>query len=193
MSFCGYVLIALSFLASSLIAVQSRGNEVDWGWFGPSLALGVIGVVLARLGSRIRTRHAEMLVGQLDDLRASLDRIVSGLRQLRPLATDEHAALRIYREIDDHFAPQLSRFVDARESLIPIYGLQTYADIMNDFAAGERYLNRVWSASVDGYVDEVAQYLPLALHQFEEAWRKLAALPRPEEGDVSPLSESDPG
>ena len=38
---------------------------------------------------------------------------------------------------------------------------------MNEFAAGERYLNRCWSASVDGYIDEIKTYLGKARTQFE--------------------------
>jgi hypothetical protein len=33
--------------------------------------------------------------------------------------------------------------------------LQRYADVMSRFATAERLINRSWSASVDGYVDEV--------------------------------------
>jgi hypothetical protein len=40
---------------------------------------------------------------------------------------------------------------------------------MSNFAAGERYINRVWSASTDGYVDEVRAYLERARTQFGEA------------------------
>jgi hypothetical protein len=40
---------------------------------------------------------------------------------------------------------------------------------MSHFAAGERYLNRVWSASADGYIDEVNTYLDKAQEQFVEA------------------------
>jgi len=40
---------------------------------------------------------------------------------------------------------------------------------MSAFATGERYINRVWSASTDGYVDEVRSYLERALQQFREA------------------------
>jgi hypothetical protein len=36
---------------------------------------------------------------------------------------------------------------------------------------GERYLNRVWSASTDGYVDEVLDTIELAHEQFSEARR----------------------
>ena len=39
--------------------------------------------------------------------------------------------------------------------MIHVFGMQNYADVMSNFAAGERYINRVWSASTDGYVDEV--------------------------------------
>ena len=39
---------------------------------------------------------------------------------------------------------------------------------MNRFAAGERYLNRVWSASTDGYIEEAHRYIEKAARQFEE-------------------------
>ena len=39
-------------------------------------------------------------------------------------------------------------------SMVHLFGLQTYADIMSEFAAGERYINRVWSASADEYDNE---------------------------------------
>lgn len=50
-----------------------------------------------------------------------------------------------------------------------VFGLQNYADVMSAFAAGERYVNRVWSASTDGYVDEVRTYLIRATDQFRDA------------------------
>lgn len=40
---------------------------------------------------------------------------------------------------------------------------------MNPFAAGERYLNRVWSTSTDGYIDEAHIYVTKAREQFESA------------------------
>jgi len=45
----------------------------------------------------------------------------------------------------------------------------SYADVMSHYAGGERYLNRVWSASADGYVDEVNTYLDRSLEQFRLA------------------------
>jgi hypothetical protein len=40
---------------------------------------------------------------------------------------------------------------------------------MNYFATAERYLNRVWSASADGYIDEIVEYMEKSEKQFEEA------------------------
>jgi hypothetical protein len=64
--------------------------------------------------------------------------------------------------------------VEARKSIAHRFGLQAYADVMNPFAAGERYINRVWSASTDGYIDEAHTYLDMAREQFDEAGRVLA-------------------
>jgi hypothetical protein len=55
-------------------------------------------------------------------------------------------------------------------------GLQSYADVMSAFAAGERYISRVWSASTDGYVDEARNYLNRATEQFIEARALFAEL-----------------
>jgi hypothetical protein len=57
--------------------------------------------------------------------------------------------------IDDRLALDLATFVNARETMIHIHGLQAYADVMTQFAAAERSINRAWSASADGYIDEV--------------------------------------
>ena len=78
--------------------------------------------------------------------------------------------------IDELFPADLNTFVEARKTIAHIYDLQAYADVMNSFAAGERYLNRIWSASVDGYIDEVRTYLGRCREQIEEAQAKLQAL-----------------
>ena len=54
--------------------------------------------------------------------------------------------------------------------------MSVFADVMNDFAVGERYLNRVWSASIDGYIDEVQEYLGRSKEQFISAQTKVGAL-----------------
>ena len=75
--------------------------------------------------------------------------------------------------IDTKLRPDLIRFVDARESMVHLFGLQTYADIMSHFAAGERYINRVWSSSADGYDLEAERYLGKAEERFADAQQQL--------------------
>jgi len=70
----------------------------------------------------------------------------------------------------------LNTFVEARESIAHTHSLNAYADVMSSFAAGERYLNRVWSASTDGYIDEVNAYLDKAQEQFVESLAKIRNL-----------------
>ena len=98
----------------------------------------------------------------------SLNNILSGLE----LVNEHRQELPTHEarfEIDRLFREDLNTFADARESMVHVFGMQDYADVMSNFAAGERYINRVWSASTDGYVDEVNLYLDRALDQFREA------------------------
>jgi len=60
-----------------------------------------------------------------------------------------------------------------------LYGLQSYADLMSAFACGERYVNRAWSASADGYIDEVRASLDTALAQLTKAKNLLAQYETP--------------
>jgi len=47
--------------------------------------------------------------------------------------------------------------------------MQNYANIMSPFAIGERLLNRAWSASADGYVDEVKDCIRRARVEMQRA------------------------
>jgi hypothetical protein len=47
---------------------------------------------------------------------------------------------------------------------------------MSHFATGERYLNRCWSASTDGYIEEVHTYIGRAREQFQQALELLRGL-----------------
>lgn len=171
----GYLMITIGFLAGSLTAVQTAKNEVNWGWYLPVLILGAVGVSLARFGQQLRSRDQGTLRADIENVTSSIHRIVERIGQLNDQKGQIHPC-DLHGRIDDLFPEDLATFVDARESIGHVYGLPAYADVMNEFAAGERYLNRVWSASVDGYVDDAHEYLERAMHQFETAQRKLIRL-----------------
>ncbi len=171
----GYLLITAGFLVGSVVAVQTEENHIDWGWFLPAFAVGVVGVVLARVGTRREARHETKLAGDLETLTTSIDRLVQNLERLQ--AEDNKAdPYRVHGRIDELLRDDLASFADARECIGHIFSLAAYADVMNAFAAGERYVNRVWSASIDGWVDELQEYLGRATVQFRDAQGKLRAL-----------------
>lgn len=163
----GYTLITLGFLGASYVSVrQAEGVPVVGYLVG--LAIGVAGIVLVRIALHREASHEETLVENLGTIEASLGEIVAKVDALDD-RKDEVNVYDLRHEIDREFPTHLDDFVLARESIGHSFGLQAYADVMNPFAAGERYLNRVWSTSTDGYVDEAHTYLGMAREQFEEA------------------------
>lgn len=167
----GYTLVVLAFLGSAFLAALDA-REVNWLLFIPLLAVGFVGVFLVALAERRHARSEKVINANRADLDGSLSRIVANLDALN----QRRAAIPPYEmrfEIDQGFREDLTRFAEARETLGHIYGLRAYAEIMSPFAAGERYLNRVWSASADGYAEEVSEYLVRAEEQFREAQVKL--------------------
>ena len=170
----GYLLITAGCLAGAYLAVLQE-ESVPWGPWAVAVVVGVVGVALARLGSRKAATSEERLTGDLEILGDSLARVVAKLEAL----VHEQAEMDVYEvrhRIDGDFMEDLNAFVQARESLSHRYGVQTYANVMTSFASGERALNRAWSACTDGYVDAVARALEKALGQFREAQQQLAAL-----------------
>lgn len=170
----GHFLIMVGFLLGAWVAVQQEG-PVNWRWYLPAFVLGVLGVVLARRGTHSEARAGDALSLNVQTLKESLARIVRNIDELEAQKSEMNPYDARGR-IDELFPDDLTNFADARESIAHRFGLQAYANIMNHFAAGERYLNRVWSASVDGYIDEVQEYIGRSREQFTQAQEKLQAL-----------------
>ena len=160
------VMICSSFLAGSFISVLDP-RLVDWNYLVPVLAFGLAGLWIYRKAAHAQTRAGDLLAGNISTLESSLSNILANLEDLHARGDD----LPVYEarfEIDRLFREDLNNFAEARESMIHVFGIQNYADVMSNFAAGERYINRVWSASTDGYVDEVRNYIERARDQFIE-------------------------
>lgn len=185
----GYALITLGFLAGAYLAVSTvRG--VPLAPFLAALAVGVVGIALARVALRRTATHADRLSADTETMAASLGRIVENARRL----DREKESVDVYdlrHRIDRLFPTDLARFVEARQTLVHRFGLQAYADVMNPFAAGERYLNRVWSTSTDGYVDEAHEYIGRSHEQFEHALAELRTLTGRGAGPRDPAPDLD--
>lgn len=167
-------IITFSFFAGAYVVSLDK-VAVNWFYFLPAVVLGAVGVLLLKSAEKAAAKDDSLLASDKQILVDSLHNIVANLRELEG-RKDKVPTYDMRFEIDRIFRADLNKFADSRESMKHLFGLMAYADIMSSFAAGERYLNRVWSASTDGYVDEVLAYVAKALVQFEEAiveWNKV--------------------
>ena len=163
-------MIAAGFLGAAY-ATSLHAQQVDWTLFVISALISTAGVIIAKRMDSADARSESVLNTNRAELNESITNIVTGLGDT---AYESGEQLRDW--IDEQLRPDLRRFADARESMVHLYGLQTYADIMSNFATGERYINRVWSASADGYDSEAATYLEKAAGQFAEAQTQLSSV-----------------
>lgn len=169
-------IVIVAFLAGAFLA-SLDAEVVNWMFFVPVIIFGVVGIIMLKSGEKAAAKDDTLLATDKKILEQSLNNILLNLRELDG-RKDKIPTYDMRFEIDRVFRDDLNNFADSRESMKHLFGLMAYADIMSSFAAGERYLNRVWSASTDGYVDEVLTYVSKAHSQFEHAleeWSKADA------------------
>lgn len=163
----GQVLLWAGFLSGALATVyrvKNSENEwwtIHWPWFIGSVVCGVIGIVMYRASRQSVDREDEKVQADFGTLKPALAELLTGISSLRK-ELDELAPSEIIARIDSEFAEPFRVFADARESMIAEKGLAEFANVMTQFAAAERAVNRAWSAGADGYVDEVASCLERA-------------------------------
>jgi hypothetical protein len=153
-------------IGAYLTALDAK--EVNWLLFVPSLLIGFVGVALVHHGKRQAAQDETKVTQNMSLIVKSLYNLVTNVSYL----CDEKENIDTYdmhKKLDELLIDDLNDFVEARETIAHLYGLQVYAEVMNHFAAGERYLNRVWAASADGYIDEVNDYIEKAREQFVTA------------------------
>jgi hypothetical protein len=163
----GLLLISVSFLIGAYLTALDT-KEVNWLLFVPSLLVGFVGVALVHYGNKQAAQDEKKVTQNMSLIVKSLANLVTNVSYL----CDEKENIDTYdmhKKLDDLLIDDLNDFVEARETIAHLYGLQVYAEVMNHFAAGERYLNRVWAASADGYIDEVNDYIEKAREQFVTA------------------------
>ncbi|WP_374762947.1 hypothetical protein [Yunchengibacter salinarum] len=168
------LVVAFSFIAAAFLTSLDP-ERVDWPVFLPVIAVGALAVWVLHRGKATAARESHVLDRDRAALHDSLDRLIAALDDL-VTRKDSIPTHDMRFEIDARLRDDLRRFADARDSLKHLYGLEAYADIVSSFAAGERYVNRVWSASADGYVDEVRAVVDKARDQFGHARDQLRAV-----------------
>ena len=169
----GYLLLIGGFLTAAYSTALDT-QLTNWTYFIPAAIGAIAGVLIIKRQDRGEARSEHVLTANRAELRDSLSNIIRDLEQIDS-DSQSLSAIELRNAIDDKLRNDLRRFADARESLVHLYGLQVYADIMSEFAAGERYVNRVWSAAADDYEAEAWTYVGKALTRFKDATELLRA------------------
>jgi coenzyme F420-reducing hydrogenase delta subunit len=174
MKLIGFLMVTVGFILAALASVIDE-NVVRWLWYIPALGLGVAGVIIVRVNDARQNKTEHHVASRIETVESSLEKITTNINKLN---TEKHSinTYDMRHRIDELFVEDLDKFVDARESIAHRYGLAAYGEVMSSFAAGERYLNRVWSASADGYIDEVNAYLEKARDQFVQSLEQIQRL-----------------
>lgn len=185
----GHGLLAVGFLAGAFFTVRGvplpeglppeeakkvAVESVSWPLYCLAAGAMVVGLVMVRAA---RKRHTEDSQAIEDNLEA-LDSSLSNVRERLGRMISDQDIVDVYAVhgwVDEELIDDLATFVEHRESLIHKFDLHTYAEIMSAFAGGERLINRSWSASADGYVDEVWASLKGAEREMLRAGELLAA------------------
>ena len=165
-----YVLLIGGFLYGAYVAALDE-TIIDWPLFTIAAVAAIAGVILAKRADSAAATSGEVLEMNRNELNESIANIVRDLGEVTNGDMPTGEPLRDW--IDGKLRNDLRRFAEARESMVHLYGLQMYADIMSEFAAGERYVNRVWSSAADGYDEESHRYLQRASDQFRHAQSQL--------------------
>lgn len=170
MKVAGYVLLIAGFLlAAYATALDTEGTS--WPLFLPAAVGAAVGVLLVKRHARGEAKSDSVLSANRAELTESIGNIVAVLDELAAAS----GVTDFRQQIDERLRDDLRRFADARKSIVHLYSLQVYASVMSEFAAGERYLNRVWSASADGFAEEASRYLERAAAQFRDVRAQLEA------------------
>lgn len=168
------LLVTAGFLVGAYQAVRTEEGLAVPAYVA-ALALGAVGVALLRWHARKTASAAATVAAGMSELHERIGRLAENAKAFeRDAATLPVDDFR--KRVEQVFADDLAGFAERRETITVRHGLQAYADVMSPFASAERHLNRVWSASTDGYIDEARTYVTRAREELEDAREALGAL-----------------
>lgn len=184
MAIFGQILLWIGFLGGSLACVFRLENQdekwstIPWGLYAAGAAVGIVGIVLIRVDKSKRSQASADSEGDFETIRDCLQTVARRIAELNERLS-EMTCEDVLAYIDEQCVPHCADFADGRQVLVSRFGTSAFAAVMTEFASGERYMNRAWSASADGYVDEVEKSLRYSQTFFEAAVTQLDRDTRP--------------
>ncbi len=147
--------------ATVSVIPSSPWSTVNWLWYGISAGVCIAGIVVLHSGKKSNAAQSQKSEANLKQIKANLadavvntDRLGQEIKNMSPR--------QIMTFIEENLYDDLRDFADGRDSITVEHGLETFASVMTQFAAGERVINRAWCAAADGYVDEATRCISVA-------------------------------
>jgi len=163
----GFLLLIGGFLVAAYLMTLDIVS-VSWVMYSVAAFAAITAVVIIKRHERGTAKSAIVLSANRAELADSVQKIGSNLEDMTEKG-DAITTVSLREVIDTRLRDDLRRFADAQETLIHLFGLQMYAALMRKFVAGERYVQRLWSASADGYDAKARTYLGKGTTQFRDA------------------------
>lgn len=159
---------AAEFVKSRTGNIENKWPTVPWLWYGLSMIVGLVGVVLLRKTAKSAQQDDGKVAQQFETITSSLATLTTNVSTLQN-GLGDMSPRQSLEFIDRECAPAFGDFAESRNALIQRFGMQPYAEIMTQFASGERFINRAWSASADGYMNEAKSSVDRAMAHLNEA------------------------
>lgn len=147
-----FVLSAVGLLIGGGLIRFARQRELSRATAGPQDAVDPV-AILQDAKSRLESLRSE--IDQAADIDRQLELVITRLNEIQEAC----------------FEP----FVSARPQLLNSFGMAGFAQLMDQFAAAERQLNRAWSAAADGVSEESFDCLDQGTAMLDGAIARLKA------------------
>lgn len=167
-SVIGQCLLWIGFLGAALTAVlrlEDQSNPwstISWPFYLVWMLVGWAGVAVLRWQRvQLNRSAADSWVG-LESVLDKLKLCSTEIDKQLVSQLDDLTCEQVLERIDSQLAPLMNDFAEDSKAIAQRLGSAAFSQIMSEFASGERYLNRAWSAAADGYVDEVTRSVRIA-------------------------------
>lgn len=170
----GWITFSIGFLLGLVYALP---ESPDIFMFGTGGVLCVVGIIFLQIKPARDVRRPSRDDGSPDsqeqsgdptaphfvfDADTSMQHLVWFVEQIKPELSNQE----LQQQIEKIQLYQIAPMVKYRHQLQDDLGMESFAHAYSFFASGERYLNRAWSAVVDGYRDEAFNCLTTAREAF---------------------------
>jgi hypothetical protein len=177
MKVIAWILLMLGLVVSSLAASRIDDHlGVLALLIDPFFLLGIgsiaISIVLNRLSVSTKTKTDPSENFVFVNAKKNIEEVLNALSSIAQ-NRDALPLAHVVQQVDTLLKNQVFDIVESRISIIQISGYGPYAEFMSDFAVGERFISRSWSAGVDKYKEESFNYVEKAIPFFEKAKRTL--------------------